>query len=466
MRRADLFFNVLRLPVDFVMLMAAGIVTYLLRTRILDFYRPVLFEFNLPLFRYLAFVVVVAGIFLLSYAIAGLYSMKTRMRAAEEFGKVVIASSAGIMLVIIYIFAQQTLFNSRFLVVGGWLFAILFVTLGRLLVRSYQRYLASHRQFGVHRMLLIGNDEISNRLAEGIERDPGSGYKIVHHLRDFNSEGLGRLVEELKVDEVLLGNPNYSEDKITELVDFCHEHHLIFKFVPNMYQTLTRNFDMAVLYQTPIIELKRTPLDGWGRVAKRIVDLGGAGLGLIFLSPLFLVVSLAIKLDTRGPVLVRLRRVSRNREIWLLKFRSMIAADPDGSADSLKASLMPQNERQDGPLFKMKNDPRITRVGRFIRKFRIDELPQLWNVIQGNLSLIGPRPHQPDEIAQYQKHHKKLLAIKAGCSGLAQISGSSDLPFEEEVTLDTFYIENWSLWLDFKIILKTAWKMLHDRSAV
>ena len=126
-----------------------------------------------------------------------------------------------------------------------------------------------------------------------------------------------------------------------------------------------------------------------------------------------------------------------------------------------------RNDRPDaGPLWKMKDDPRITRVGKIIRRTRIDELPQLWNIVKGDMSLVGPRPHQPDEIEKYEKHHRKLLAIKAGATGLAQTSGSSDLPFEQEVVLDTYYIENWSLWLDFKIIAKTAIKMLSDKSAV
>ncbi len=135
------------------------------------------------------------------------------------------------------------------------------------------------------------------------------------------------------------------------------------------------------------------------------------------------------------------------------------------NAEELKVSLVSLNERKDGPLFKIKNDPRITKVGRFIRRYRIDELPQFWNVFVGNISLVGPRPHQPDEIALYQKHHKKVLAIKAGATGLAQVSGSSDLPFEREVALDTFYVENWSLWLDIKIILKTVFKVFTDKSA-
>jgi len=274
----------------------------------------------------------------------------------------------------------------------------------------------------------------------------------MNEISEANRNGL--------VDEIMLTDLNYSEDGILELVDFCHENHIIFKYIPNIYKTLTANFDIDIVGGLPLIELKRTRLDGWGKVAKRTLDISASILGLIILSPFFLAIAIAVKTDSSGPIFVRLKRISRNKEFGLIKFRSMVA-----NAEELKVSLVSLNERKDGPLFKIKNDPRITKVGRFIRRYRIDELPQFWNVFVGNISLVGPRPHQPDEIALYQKHHKKVLAIKAGATGLAQVSGSSDLPFEREVALDTFYVENWSLWLDIKIILKTVFKVFTDKSA-
>ena len=218
---------------------------------------------------------------------------------------------------------------------------------------------------------------------------------------------------------------------------------------------------MDAIGNVPVVQLHRTALDGWGRVFKRIVDIFGAMFGLAIFSPLLAIVAFSIKWETAGPVMVQLTRVSGTRRFKLFKFRSMV-----DNAEALKPLLAERNERSDGPLFKIQDDPRITRVGRLIRKTRLDELPQFYNVLIGDISLVGPRPHQPDEIAKYAKHHKRVLAIKAGATGLAQVSGSSDLPFEEEVKLDTFYIENWSLGMDTRIIVKTALKMLQDRSAV
>ena len=195
----------------------------------------------------------------------------------------------------------------------------------------------------------------------------------------------------------------------------------------------------------------------------------GSLLGLIILSPFFVFMAIIIKMDSAGPVLARLERVARGKKFKLYKFRSMIENahemkyDKDGNLRSEFARL---NERGEGPLFKMKNDPRITKVGRFIRKTRLDEFPQLINVLKGEISLIGPRPHEPEEVAKYEKHHKKLLTIKPGCTGMAQVSGSSGLDFEREVKLDIYYIENWSLFLDLIIIIKTLLMYLRgDKSA-
>jgi len=485
MKRSELFFSVLSVPVDWLMVVLAGLTTYLLRTKILSTFRPVLFEFNLPLDRYFLLVTGVSFLFLAIFALAGLYSLRATRSLTEELARIIISASAGTMLFIIYIFLRQELFNSRFLVLGNWLMVIIFVILGRAIMRRLQRQLVGRYNFGVHRVMVIGEDESSQRIIEEIKANPAGGYRIVKQLANpaideiksaIGNPGVDPVRNHARagaperpwggtisngVDEVILANPNFSAEKVTELVDFCNDEHISFRFVANLHQTLTRNFSVDLLGGLPLVELRRTNLEGWGRVYKRIVDLVGATVALIIFSPLFLMVAFAIKWETAGPVFVRLNRISKNRHFGLLKFRSMVE-----NAEELKPYLVAQNERADGPLFKMKNDPRLTKVGKFIRHYRIDELPQFWNVLKGDMALVGPRPHQPDEIAKYQKHHKKVLSIKAGATGLAQVSGSSDLPFEEEVALDSLYIENWSLWQDVKIILRTAIKMFADRSAV
>ena len=215
----------------------------------------------------------------------------------------------------------------------------------------------------------------------------------------------------------------------------------------------------------PIMEVKKTPLEGWGRIIKRLFDMVASLILIVILSPILLAIAAAIKLDSHGPIFFSRRddnsplfRVGQGGKIFrYFKFRSM--------RDRSYKELAELNLRKEGPLVKIKNDPRITRVGKFIRRFSIDELPELFLVLVGKMSLVGPRPHLPEEVAKYERHHKKVLTLKPGITGLAQISGRSDLSFEEEVKLDTYYIENWSFLLDLTILLRTPMAVLRGRKA-
>jgi lipopolysaccharide/colanic/teichoic acid biosynthesis glycosyltransferase len=178
----------------------------------------------------------------------------------------------------------------------------------------------------------------------------------------------------------------------------------------------------------------------------------------VILFPVFFLISVIIKFDSEGPVFAKLQRVAQGKRFNLYKFRSMIKNAHDMKYDdmgNLKPEFAKNNERDSGPLFKMKNDPRVTRAGKMLRRTRLDEFAQLINVLKGDMSLVGPRPHEPEEVARYKKGHKKLLTIKPGITGMAQVSGSSDLDFEREAKLDIYYIENWSLFLDLIILVKT-----------
>jgi lipopolysaccharide/colanic/teichoic acid biosynthesis glycosyltransferase len=199
------------------------------------------------------------------------------------------------------------------------------------------------------------------------------------------------------------------------------------------------------------VELRSTRLDGWGKIGKRGFDIMASCLGLVLLLPLALVVGILIKLDGRGPVLVGLTRVGlRGKAFTVYKFRSMVVG-----AHERKRELLSQNERSDGPLFKITNDPRITRIGKWLRASSIDELPQLWNVCKGDMSLVGPRPHEPEEVALYQTRQRQLLFIRPGMTGMAQVSGRAHLSFAEEAKIDMFYVQHWSFLLDLIILIKT-----------
>ncbi|TSC81883.1 MAG: glycosyltransferase [Parcubacteria group bacterium Gr01-1014_19] len=193
----------------------------------------------------------------------------------------------------------------------------------------------------------------------------------------------------------------------------------------------------------------------------RLLDILGSSLGLLITAPFYPLISWAIQVESQGPAVIRLDRVSKGKKIRVFKFRSMY----DG-AHEMKPVLKVLNERTDGPFFKMAKDPRVTKVGRLLRKFRIDELPQLINVLKGDMALVGPRPHEPGEVIHYPGEYKHLIMAKAGLTGLSQISGASGLPFLKELELDSHYVKNKSLALDAKILAKTAAIMFSDPTAV
>lgn len=192
-------------------------------------------------------------------------------------------------------------------------------------------------------------------------------------------------------------------------------------------------------------------------LVKRFIDIVLSFFSLIFLSPLFLIIAFLIKWDSEGPVFVKLKRISQGREFYLYKFRSMIK-----DAHQLRPLLLNFNERKDSPFFKMRNDPRITKFGKFLRCYYLDELPQLINVLKGEISLVGPRPHEPEEVAVYKDKFPGVVGIKAGMTGLSQINGASNLSFEQELYLDDYYARNHSILLDLKIIFATLLKFLKN----
>lgn len=461
MKKSELAFSAILVPLDYAALIVAGLAAYHIRFSTISDLRPV--TEVLPLQTYFNLLLAVAAAWIAVFAISGLYSIRSTRRAADEIAKLFLACSTGILLVIVVIFFQRELFSSRFVVLAGWLLAILFTVVERSVVRAIQHALFT-RGIGVHNTVVVGRDKTTEDIISHLNQHPSLGYRVIERFEGVTPEMFDRLLERmrhLRIDEIIQADSSIGRDEVVRLIDFCNDHHLIFRYAADLFDAHAARIDIQTLAGIPIIEMKRTPLDGWGKIIKRTFDVISAALGLAVLSPVFLIVGLLVKLDSEGPMIMKLERVGEGgKRFKVLKFRSMVK-----NAEALKQELLEQNERE-GPLFKMRNDPRITRLGKFIRKTSLDELPQLWNVLKGEMSVVGPRPHEPEEVARYAKHHRKVLSIKPGITGMAQTSGRSDLSFEEEVKLDTYYLENWTLKLDLQIILKTPRVVLSTRSAV
>lgn len=468
MKRSELFFAFILIPIDILAIFLAFLSAYFLRLKwdIL----PV--SYMWPLDQYLRFTFILIPIWILIFAISGLYRLSNiRKGISGEFSPLILAVSSGMLLVTLYIFFSRSFFFSRLVLIYAWLLSIFIVLILRYLIRTVQRYLYRYG-IGVHRLTLIGFSEVCKNIISEIQNNKRLGYQLVGViLKDKSQKSqakkickvlgtinqLDQIVKEYRpIDEIILANSQITEGETVKLIEFCDDKKIIFKHVPGLLEVHSTNVSTSTLAGLPILEFKRTPLDGWGAILKRMIDIVGSVIGLIIFLPCFLIIPILIKLDSRGPIFFKQKRLGPEGNFNFYKFRTMYVG-----AEKEHQKYM----RKYGVMFKLKNDPRTTRIGRFLRRTSLDEPPQIFNVLKGDMSLVGPRPPMTEEAAFYNRFQRKRLAIKPGMTGLWQVSGRSNLPFEQWVKLDLYYIENWSLRLDLQIIFRTFWIIIRGVGA-
>lgn len=461
MKRSELTISAILVPLDYAALLAAAALAYHIRFAQLDAIRPIIF--SLPFSNFFRLAGAIAAAWIAVFAFAGLYATAARRSWRAEFVRIVLGASTGFALILAVIFFSRELFASRFIVLASWLLAIAFVLAVHAIVRLVERALFA-RGIGVHRIALIGTGRAADALVAAFAARPRLGFRVVARFDAFPNHdaaaALADLWDRRAVDEVIDATTPPDPARLQELIDFCGDRHLPMRFAADLLTASTTRVDVEAFAGVPLVELKLTPLEGWGRIAKRTFDVVGAFLLLILTSPLLTAIAVAIRATSRGPVLFRQRRIGQaGRPFMFLKFRSMRAG-----AHEEWAQLRATSDRS-GPVPKIKRDPRVTPVGRVLRRLSLDELPQLFNVLAGTMSLVGPRPHLPEEVADYERRHRKVLALRPGMTGLAQVSGRADLAFEDEVKLDTFYVEHWSLGLDLVILLRTPFAVARAKGA-
>jgi len=464
MKVSEHTFKLFRLPIDFFMATLAFLVAYQLRS-VTDLIPGIQLPINLYTFPsfdlYIKSSLTMALSLVLLFAVGKFYSFQRSSKLGKQFIEIISLTTLWLFLIFSYYFIARTFPFSRLVLIFAWLFSWIFICFGRTILH-FIRHLLIQKGYFRRKVLIIGKNNLSNLIQESLTRR--KYFEIVEVLENFDD--LEKILAEKPFEEIIQTKERPSALESRQILDFCREHHLEYSFVPDLIGMQQTNIEVSTISGIPIIHLKPTPLKEWGRIWKRVFDLFGSTLGLIILSPFFLVIAILIKIDDqKGHVFYtvldngeRVKRVGEKGKLFnFFKFRTMVP----NSHNLRYKELLTQNIRGDGkwneksPLVKIKNDPRITKIGKFLRKTSIDELPQLINVFKGNMSLVGPRPHLPEEVAKYQKHHKFVLTIKPGITGLSAISGRSDLDFEDEVRLETYYIENWSIWLDIKILFKT-----------
>lgn len=467
-KRSELFFSAIQVPLDMAMIMLAAISAFAIRDipQVITL-QPKLYKY--PFNDYIAVVLVIIPFFILIYALEGLYDLRVTRKFWKESLKIFSATSIGLFAIIVAIFLKREWFSSRFIILSGWLLAVFYVTIARYLLHKVQKWLLKTKGLGVHRLLLAGRNGKIGRVMKTIMGNPQLGYRIVGQMENISIHAIKELKGERGIDEIIVCDSSLTDAEQEKLVDYCAINNIAYKFIPTTLQTA--RFEAGIFDGEPIIEIKHTPLEGWGRILKRVFDIIASTMLMIFLSPVMLMTALAIWIETGRPIIYKNERVgSDGKKFFVYKFRYMkwehCVTKENGKlkdALELEKKLIAERSIKQGPLYKIKDDPRKTKVGTFIERYSIDELPQLFNVFRGEMSLIGPRPHQEREVEKYSEYHRRLLTIKPGVSGMAQVSGRSDLKFEDEYKLDVYYIENWSLWLDIQICLKTALTLFKRR---
>jgi exopolysaccharide biosynthesis polyprenyl glycosylphosphotransferase len=393
----------------------------------------------------------------------------------DEVSRAGYATVVGIALMMAITFLFRPLAFSRLLLVWTIVFTISFIAAARLLRRIILSVLYQ-RGAGTDRVVVVGSGEVGRGVIRTLLARPDLGFQTIGYLDDATGEnniGLGRIPhlggwQELPdvlrqhpdLHAVFVALPSELHAQIAYLVRLCQIFGVQARVVPDLLQLSLNRVEFNNMAGIPMLSVRDVRLSRSSQVLKRVVDLGA----VLLLSPPALllsgIIALAIRMDSAGPVFFEQERIGQNgRPFRMIKFRSMVI-----NADNQKKALQEMNDAS-GPIFKIRNDPRLTRVGRLLRRFSLDELPQLYNVLVGQMSLVGPRPPLAEEVACYQPWHRQRLEVKGGMTGLWQVSGRSDLTFDEQCLLDIYYIENWSLAVDLRILLQTLPYTLFGRGA-
>jgi exopolysaccharide biosynthesis polyprenyl glycosylphosphotransferase len=469
-RRTSINFALFSLSLDIVLTYAAVTLAIFLRV----FLHPLLsqgkyYPLKFDNLLYLIILIVWAGTFL-SFSI---YDPKRRYRITDEIPQLLLAIgfSALVFAGILYIGFRE---------VSRYMFAIFIVADVLFLVGWRLVYRGAFRLLGTYsinrRVLLVGAGSQGQRVYNMMIEYAGSGLEVVGYIGDRSSEtepesstdlplvgyieDVPNLVETLHVDDVIIALPRSAYEKMSRLVHRLHELPVHIRIVPDYFSLALFRATAEEFSGIPMINLRDPALNEVQRLAKRILDVLGSTLLLLVASPLMIVVGFLVWLDSPGSIFYKQKRVGENGRVFgMYKFRSMVV-----DADKQIAKVLRKDENGN-MIHKSKNDPRVTKIGKFIRRSSLDELPQLLNVFTGEMSLVGPRPEMPWMIENYEPWQLKRLSVPQGITGWWQVNGRSDKPMHLHTEEDLYYIQNYTLWMDIYIILKTPWVILRGKGA-
>jgi exopolysaccharide biosynthesis polyprenyl glycosylphosphotransferase len=421
---------------------------------------------------YLPLQLTLSVVFACILALRGLYRLPRAASALDDLSAIFTAGGLSVML----LFAGSTFVRypaeSRLTLIFAWVLITFLVVLARANWLWILGVMHQHG-IGVARTLVVGDNTVGRMIMQGLAGRPHLGYEVAGFLAtdgdsDFGRfrrlgtpDELERVIRQERIAQVVIALPSASHEAIMRIVNHCRRDGVQFRFVPDLYEVSLGRLDIDTVSGIPLMGMKERGIHGLKFLTKRAIDVTLSLAILILFSWFFLPLALLIWIEDRGgsPLYGQIRVGRGGKHFKMQKFRSMRPG-----ADQQLSSLLEYNEAE-GPIFKMRDDPRRTRVGAFIRRWSIDELPQLWNVVKGEMSLVGPRPATPHEVAQYEEWQLHRLDTLPGITGLWQVSGRSELGFSEQVLMDITYIENWSIGLDLRILLRTIPAVLSGKGA-
>lgn len=468
---SSLLYSFILLVGDFLALLGAFVLAYILRVKFDD--RPL--PQQIPATTYLLLFVVLLIFWLMIFALLGLYQSRVYEKRLSEAGRILAGCFIGILFLIgaEYVL-NRPIFPARLVPVYGLGLSFLLVLLFRTIARGTRHTLFNYG-IGLNHVLLVGATDITKELVTRFSSKK-SGFKIIgiagdrrvsypnipDNLQFTDFEEAITKLKKTTIHSIVQTELFADQETNSEVLTYAQENHIAYRFIPGNSELFAGKIEADLFYSIPVIAVHQTALVGWGRIVKRLFDLTAGTILLVLASPIMLIVSLLIKLEDGGAVFLRQTRLTRfDRKFKVFKFRShnkkYNGLTPDQAFEKMQRPDLLKQFRDNGNF--LANDPRETRIGRLIRKLSIDELPQLFNVLKGDLSLVGPRALIPNDLAQYRRRHT-ILSVKSGITGLAQVSGRNNIPPEQRRALDIYYAQNWSFWLDLTILARTITTIL------
>lgn len=473
----SLAYTVLLVIGDFVALLAAFSLAYILRVKFDT--RPLIAA--IPARTYFLAFLTVLPLWILVHGFIGLYNQAVYEKRFSELGRLLIGSFLGILVVIGYDFVSpENLFPARLVPVYALGMGFGFLIITRSIIR-YVRVMLFRYNIGITNVMIIGDGTAAVELAHSLLDTHHTGYRVVAMVGDtdklthFKSvqrfESFAEACEHLKKRSLhsIVQTELYADPlKNSVILNYAQANHMSYRFIPGNSDLFAGNIVVELFRSVPVISVHQTALIGWGQVAKRIFDLVVSLIAILVFSPLILLICiLEIVVGGGFPIFFRQTRLTRfNDEFRVFKFRTHrngLSGLTDKQAfEKLGKPELYETYKKNG--YALDNDPRLTRLGRILRKLSLDELPQLFNIVRGDISLVGPRPLIPEELDTYKQKHT-ILSVKSGLTGLAQVSGRQNISFEERRKLDMYYVRNWTFWGDIVILIKTARAVLTGNGA-